>query len=77
MNAANEDADFGSTDSQILCTSCGICCKGYVFDRGYLVKKRRRHSKVTSVNVYKHCDKYYFSMPCPANHEQFLHGLLL
>jgi len=69
MNTACEDPDFASNDSETLCTGCGICCKGYVFDHGPVEKEEVDTLKVTSVSVYRHCDKFYFSMPCPANYE--------
>ncbi|CAJ0888635.1 hypothetical protein AMST5_03894 [freshwater sediment metagenome] len=54
------------SDSRTLCTSCGICCKGYVFNYGSIEKEELEPLAATSVNVYRHADDFNFSLPCPA-----------
>lgn len=49
-----------------LCTACGLCCSGALFDFGPLATEEVDPARASGLAVLAAEDEYGFALPCPA-----------
>jgi hypothetical protein len=55
-----------SFDPSDLCTACGLCCSGAVFDFGPLAPEEVEQARGCGMAVLDAGDEFGFALPCPA-----------
>jgi Fe-S-cluster containining protein len=53
-------------DPSDLCTACGLCCAGAVFDFGPLAPEEVEHARRDGMEVLDAGGEFGFALPCPA-----------
>ena len=55
-----------SFDPAALCTACGLCCSGALFDFGPLAPEEVETAQDSGMAVLEAEDEFGFALPCPA-----------